>query len=278
MAKAANKETAGGATRLVSHLARAFRERERLTQRELGAMLGYSGAAISALETGAQPASDEMLIKLEAVIGGGMGVFEAARELVRLDKYPAHFQDFVVIEQKALSLYLFETQVVYGMFQTEPYARAMIAGGFPVLSDQRVEELVEARMARTMLFDRDPVALIELILDESALRRDIGSKAIMREQYRHLAQLAQRRNVTVQVLPFDCGLTGENPGVRGGMYLAETRRHERLVYMEQQDESLLISDPTKVSTYSQRYAKIRAQALGPRESLGLIERLAGDQQ
>ncbi|MEW2412522.1 helix-turn-helix transcriptional regulator [Streptomyces sp. NPDC046866] len=279
MAKAANKETAGGVIRIVSHLARALREREKLTQKELGKMLGYSAAAISAVETCAQPASDEMLIGLEATIGGGLGVFEVARELVPLERYPAQFQDFIMLEQKALSLCSFEPQVIYGLFQTEAYARALIAGGYPVLSEQRVEELVEARMARRVLFDRRPEALIEFILDESALRRDIGSKGLMRDQCRHLAELARRRNVTVQVLPLDCGLSGEHAGVRGGgMHLIETPRHERLVYMEVQDESLLLSAPAKVSMYAQRYAKIRAQALGPRESLGLIEQLAGDRR
>ncbi|MCX5145437.1 MULTISPECIES: helix-turn-helix domain-containing protein [unclassified Streptomyces] len=275
---AKNKATAGGATRLVSHLARALRQRAGLTQTELGHRTGYTGSAISAMETCAQPPSDEMLVKLEEEIGEGLGVFELARECVRLEKFPLHFQDFAVLEREALALYLFETQAIYGLFQTEAYARALMAGGFPVLSDQRVEELVEARMGRKAVFDRDPVAFIELILDESALRRDIGSGAIMRDQYRHLAELAQRRNVNVQVLPLDCGLSGEHSGMRGGMYLVETPRHDRLVYMEMQDESLTISDRAKVSTYSQRYAKIRAQALGPRESLGFIEKLAGEKQ
>lgn len=277
MAKSANKERAGGATRLVSHLARVLREKEKLTQKELGDRLGYSAAAISAVETCAQPASDEMLVGLEEVIGGGLGAFEVARELVRLDRYPVQFQDFIVLEQRALTLSMFETHVINGLFQTEPYARALIAGGFPVLSDERVDELVEARLERAALFDRDPGVLIEFILDESVLSRCIGSPAIMRAQYRLLAALAQRRNVTVQVLPLECGFSGEQAGARGGMTLLETPKHERLAYMEVQDESLLISDPGKVSMYSQRYARIRAQALGPRESLGLIERLAGEQ-
>ncbi|MFF1338946.1 Scr1 family TA system antitoxin-like transcriptional regulator [Streptomyces sp. NPDC058290] len=277
MAKTAkNKATAGGATRLVSHLARALRERARLTQTELGRRIGYTGSAISAMETCAQPPSDEMLVKLEEEIGEGLGVFELARECVRLEKYPRHFQDFVALEKVALALHMFDTQVINGLFQTEAYARAMIAGGFPVLSEQRVDELVEGRMARAVIFDRDPAAFVELILDEAALRRVIGSEAIMRHQYRHLAGLAKHRNVTLQVLPFDCGLTGEHAGTYGGMTVLETPNHDRLVYMEMQDESLTISDRAKVSMYSQRYAKIRAQALGPRESLGLIERLAGE--
>lgn len=58
----------------------------------------------------------------------------------------------------------------------------------------------------------------------------------------------------------------------------ETPDHDRLAYLEVQDEGLLITDPAKVSTYAQRYAKIRAQALDLRESLGLIEELAGEQR
>ena len=100
----------------------------------------------------------------------------------------------------------------------------------------------------------------------------------MREQLLHLAECARRRNVTLQVLPMDCGLSGEHAGDRGGMNVVETPEHDHLVYLEPQDESLLISDPAKVSTYAQRYAKIRAQALDPRESLGLIEELAGEQR
>ncbi|MCX4528046.1 helix-turn-helix transcriptional regulator [Streptomyces sp. NBC_01551] len=277
MAKADNKATASGVTRLVARLARALREREKLTQTALGEKLGYTGSAISALETCAQPPSDEMLVALEQTIGGGLGVFEEAREWVRLEKFPQHFQDFALLEKQALTLSMFETQVISGLFQTDAYARALIAGGFPVLSDQRVEELVEVRLARKALFEREPVALIELILDEAALHRAVGSRDIMRDQYQHLAELAHRRNVTVQILPLDCGFAGEQAGLRGGgMTLIETLKHERLVYMEPQDESLLLSDLAKVSVYSQRYAKIRAQALGPRESLGLIKKLAGE--
>ncbi|MCX4583861.1 helix-turn-helix transcriptional regulator [Streptomyces sp. NBC_01481] len=278
MARAENKETAGSATRLVADIARRMRARKGLTQEQLGSELGFSAAAVSAMETCAQPASDEMLVELERVLGDGMGIFEQAREYVRLDKYPAQFKDYALLEQRALGLSLYATLVVHGLFQTEEYAQALIGGGYPPLPEERVEELVEVRMVRRALFEREPVALIELILEESVLRRTIGSEEVMRGQMRHLAECARRRNVTLQVLPLDCGLSGEHAGNNGGMTLVETPDHDHLVYLEIQFESLLIKDPAKVSTYAQRYAKIRAQALGPRESLGLIERLAGEQQ
>ncbi|MGC5364304.1 helix-turn-helix domain-containing protein [Streptomyces sp. DT24] len=276
MARAQNKETAGPAAKMIAGVARRARIRKGWTQEYLGTQLGYSGAAVSAMETLAQPASDEMLVELERVLGDNMGIFEEARLYVRLEKYPRQFQNYALLEQTAVVLRLYSTFVVHGLFQTEAYARALIGGGYPPLSDQRVQELVENRMVRKALFDREPTALIEVILEESVLTRIIGGAEIMRDQLRHLAECARRRNVTLQVLPLGCGTTGEHAGDRGEMDLLETPEHDHLAYLETQDESLLISDPGKVSTYAQRYAKIRAQALGPRESLDLIERLAGD--
>ncbi|WP_330297687.1 helix-turn-helix domain-containing protein [Streptomyces sp. NBC_00503] len=278
MAKSANKEAASGTTRLVAHLVRAFRKREGLTQEELGEMLGYSAAAISALETCAQPPSDEMLIRLEAVIGDGLGVFEAARELVRLDRYPPQFQDFAELEKTALAVSSYQPLVIDGIFQTLEYATALISGSFPPHSDLRVVELVGGRIARQSLFDRDPVALIELVVEEAVLTRRVGTEEVMRAQLLCLLSYARRRNVTVQVLPPNRGDRTDHVGLYGPLKLVETPAHERLVYLEVQDEGLLISDPAKVSMYSQRYAKIRAQALSPDESLGLIQELAGERQ
>ncbi|WP_329305254.1 helix-turn-helix transcriptional regulator [Streptomyces anulatus] len=275
MASAENKETASPMALMVAEVARTLRIQRGWTQEQLGRELGYSAAAVSAMETCAQPASDAMLVELERVLGNGTGVFETARRFMRMEKYPRQFQDYALLEQAALSLQLFATNVIHGLFQTEAYARALIGGGYPPLSDQRVEELVQLRMERKVLFDREPVPMIEVIIDEAVLRRVIGSEDIMREQLLHLVECARRRNVTLLVLPLDAGKYGEYAAGHGKMNLVETPAHEHLVYLEAQDESLLISDPAKVSTYAQRYAMIRSQALGPRESLDLIKRLAG---
>ncbi|MFI1569252.1 helix-turn-helix transcriptional regulator [Streptomyces anulatus] len=275
MASAENKETASPMALMVAEVARTMRIQRGWTQDQLGHELGYSAAAVSAMETCAQPASDAMLVELERVLGNGTGVFETARRFMRMEKYPRQFQDYVLLEQSAINLQLFATNVIHGLFQTEAYARALIGGGYPPLSEQRVEELVQLRMERKALFDREPLPMIEIVIEEAVLRRVIGSEDIMREQLLHLVECARRRNVTLLVLPLDAGKYGEYDGGRGEMNLVETPEHEHLVYLEPQDESMLISDPAKVSTYAQRYAKIRSQALGPRESLDLIKRLAG---
>lgn len=265
-------------TRLVADLAKALREQQNLSQVELGEMTGYSGAAISAMETCAQPASDAMLVKLGETIGVGLGIFEKAREYVLNDKYPPQFKDFALLEAKAVTLSAYETYVVNGLFQTPEYARALIGGGYPQLSEAKVDELVEARMARKALFDRNPIPLVEMVLDESVLRRPFGDWEVLRRQLRSLADDIERSNVSVQVLPLDRGLRGTHAGARGDMILVETQEHRRVVYMEIEDESYLVSDPAKVAQLSHRYAKIRAQALSPDDSLSLIQQLAGGEQ
>ncbi|WP_411116258.1 helix-turn-helix domain-containing protein [Streptomyces sp. 058-1L] len=275
MASAESKESASPTAQMVAEVARTMRIQRGWTQEQEGQELGYSAAAVSAMETCAQPASDAMLVELERVLGNGTGIFITARRYMRMERLPQQFQDYALLEQDAISLQLFATNVIHGLFQTEAYARALIGGGYPPLSDERVEELVQLRMDRKALFDRDPLPMIEIIIDEAVLRRVIGSEEIMREQLLYLVECARRRNVTLLVLPLDAGKYGEYDGGRGEMNLIETPAHEHLVYLEPQDESLLISDPAKVSVYAQRYAKIRSQALGPRESLDLIMRLAG---
>ncbi|MEW2062071.1 helix-turn-helix transcriptional regulator [Streptomyces sp. NPDC007002] len=275
MANAENKESASPTARMVAEMARTLRIQRGWTQEQQGKEIGYSAAAISAMETCAQPASDAMLVELQRVHGNGSRIFETARKYMRMERLPEQFKDYALLEEAALSLQLFAANVVHGLFQTEAYARALIGGGHPPLSDERVEELVQLRMARKALFDRSPLPMIEIIIDESVLRRVIGSEETMREQLLHLVACARRRNVTLLVLPLDAGKYGEYAGARGEMNMVETPEHEHLVYLEVQDESLLISAPAKVSVYAQRYAKIRSQALGPRESLDLIKRLAG---
>lgn len=171
----------------------------------------------------------------------------------------------------------YETFVLDGIFQTEAYARALIRGSYPPISEEKREELVEARLARRALFNRDPAPMVELIVEESVLRRPFGSWAIMREQMHSLAEDAQRDNVCVQVLPLDRGLRGSHAGERGSMKLIVTEDHDHVVFMEIEDQGILVSDPPAVAQLAHRYAKIRSQALSPDDSISLIERLAGEE-
>jgi hypothetical protein len=62
---------------------------------------------------------------------------------------------------------------------------------------------VQVRLERQAIFDRTDAPQLSFILSESALRRQIGGSAMMRNQPVHLAAVGDRPNVELQVLPFD---------------------------------------------------------------------------
>ncbi|MEW2704403.1 helix-turn-helix transcriptional regulator [Streptomyces koyangensis] len=264
------------ASGLVAEIVRLLRKKQGYTQDQLGDLIGWTGSAISAVETRAQPVSDEMLVALEPAIGEGLGVFTAARQYILREKFPKRFRDYSILESEARTISTYENFVVDGLFQTEDYARALIGGSYPPPSEAQREELVEARRSRRAVFDREDPPYLELILEESVLRRPFGSLSILRGQLLALADDAALPHVNLQVLPLDRALRGSHAGDRGPMHLVETKDHEHVVYMEIEDQGLLISQPAAVSDLSHRYARIRAQALSPDDSLDLITRLAGE--
>ena len=77
---------------------------------------------------------------------------------------------------------------------------------------ERVESLVGIRMRRQKLLDRSDPPMLFFILDEAAVRRLIGGKAIMRRQMRRLIDQAAKPNIVVEIVPFSAGV---HPGLKG---------------------------------------------------------------
>jgi transcriptional regulator with XRE-family HTH domain len=266
------KKVASPAGQYFAEVLRLLRVSAGLSQNDLGARMSYTGAAVSAVETGAKPATDEFVEAAEKALDAG-GVIRAASKYLRLERYPEHFQGFVQLEQEALSVTSFCTQVIDGLLQTETYARAVLRYGFPPLEEEEVEELVAARMARAALLSRRPSCMINVVLEEAALRRPIDGVPAMKAQYEHLLACAERPHVTIQVM--EANRVG-HAGLQGPVKLVETPERETLAYMEGNGHSTLISKLDEVSPLAHRHAMISRQALRPEESLVLIEQLAGE--
>src|ERR1700691_410666 len=111
-----------------------------------------------------------------------------------------------------MALWLFEHTMIPGLLQTEDYARSVLERHPHVTADE-VSERVAARIARQSLLDREKPPLVWALLDENVLRREVGNEKIMRDAISHLAALAARPRVTVQLLPG----TGAHVGLQGSM-------------------------------------------------------------
>ena len=120
------------------------------------------------------------------------------------DSLSEDYQQFIGLEHEATSIAIWHVDVVAGLLQTEAYAREIISSYSRVepVAPGMIGRMVRVRMQRQQVLDRDGLEL-SVVLDESVLMRRIGDESVMHGQLQHLARLAERPNLTVQILPLD---------------------------------------------------------------------------
>ncbi|MEV8403831.1 DUF5753 domain-containing protein [Streptomyces niveus] len=93
--------------------------------------------------------------------------------------------------------------VVYGLLQTERYARALMesAKGTDETTTDFIDGSVAVRANRKKLITEASAELFSL-MDEPALRDVVADGETTRGQYREIAELAKLPNVTVRIIPF----------------------------------------------------------------------------
>ncbi|MGH3846330.1 MAG: DUF5753 domain-containing protein, partial [Pseudonocardiaceae bacterium] len=121
------------------------------------------------------------------------------------DVLPNWFETYLGLEQAAAVIRAYEPQLVPGLLQTEDYARAITEIRYVRVSAQEIERRVELRMARQEFITQPGAPDLWVALDEAALRRPLGDRSTQRAQLSHLIEMAQRANVTLQVVPFEAG-------------------------------------------------------------------------
>ncbi|MFD8272018.1 Scr1 family TA system antitoxin-like transcriptional regulator [Streptomyces flaveolus] len=75
----------------------------------------------------------------------------------------------------------------------------------------------------------------------------------------------------MQVIP-----TVSHAGLDGLLALLETSDGQSLAHSEGQESGRLIATPKQAAVLHRRYATLRAQALTPHDSVGLLERIRGE--
>lgn len=125
---------------------------------------------------------------------------------------PAGMPGFVGLEPEARGMRAYHPTLVYGLLQTERYARALLELHKPVeeTTSEFVRSSVELRMKRQEVLTRDDPVKLRVILGEAALRYPVGGSDVMREQCEKLVKLNSWDHITIQVLPFRSGYRSAN--------------------------------------------------------------------
>jgi len=249
-----------------------FRERAGMDRARSGSLTGYSASTIASFEQGRRIPPPRFIDRADEVLEA-VGVLSAGKEEVARAQYPAFFRDAAKLEAEAIELHVYANQAVPGLLQTEEYARAVFTNWRPLLHEDVVEQRVTARLARQEIFCRTQLPTISFVIEESVLRRPLGGWGVMRGQLEQILLHGQRRNVEVQVLPTE---RDEHAGLAGPFTLIETKEGRRIAYVEAQQDSRLYTARKPVRGIEEQYGILRAQALTPRESLALVEKLLGE--
>ncbi|WP_375539069.1 DUF5753 domain-containing protein [Actinomadura sp. J1-007] len=112
--------------------------------------------------------------------------------------------NYVALEDEAVSIRSFQSQIIPGLRQIEPYSRPVI-GAITGEPDEIVARRAQARGLRRALLTRTDAPHLHAALDGTVLHRQIGGPAVMQAQLVELYKVARSDNVTIQHLSFDVG-------------------------------------------------------------------------
>ncbi|MFJ1617371.1 Scr1 family TA system antitoxin-like transcriptional regulator [Streptomyces sp. NPDC088251] len=260
--------------KLVGRLVAVFRRAAGLTQPQLADLVGHQVETIASVEQGRRALLPSLALMLDQLLDTKGALSEAVEQMPEIDLIPAWAGEYLELELEALALSWYDNQVMPGLLQTERYARAMFRNRIPAFSEEEVTYQTEARLKRREILHRPSPPTISFVVWEPVLSLQLTDDEGHMEQLRHLRECAALPGICFQVLPLN---HRTHAGLAGPFTLLETPDFQRVAYSETQRGSLLVSDPDEISILSQKYAMLRAQALTPEDTMGLLKRLLGEQ-
>jgi transcriptional regulator with XRE-family HTH domain len=191
------------------------------------------------------------------------------------DVVPTWFETYLGVERSAATIVTYEVQFVPGLLQTEAYARAVTLLRHQNESAAQIARRIQLRMARQELLAGPGAPSLVVVLDETALRRPLGSPEVMRAQLHHLIELTELPNLTFQVLPFR---SGGHAGVGAPFTILRFAEPDvpDLVYLEQLTGALYVSKSADVDRYAAVIDRLRMVAETPAETVRFVHSIIND--
>ncbi|WP_380278944.1 helix-turn-helix domain-containing protein [Kitasatospora purpeofusca] len=261
-----------------------------LSAAEAGALVGMRGPAVSHTEAGRITLNAERLeIWLDAYgctdPAFRSGLADMARRTGKgwwsefEGKVPDLVLDLAEAEGRSVRLANYETLYIPGMLQVPAYAASAFEGGDTHGWD--TGDLTRFRLARQRILDERKD--FHFVIQEAALRMRFPGDAVMRDQLQHLLVMAERPNITIQVLPFT---VVKKPPSPGSFLFCEPGCPElSTIVLDGPRRAEHYGDRESIATYRRRFEQLADLALPPvvasgprqgtatRDSWGILQHL-----
>ncbi|WP_067831871.1 helix-turn-helix domain-containing protein [Actinomadura kijaniata] len=232
-----------------------------LTQAETADAVNVTRGYVGQVEAGTTRCRADFARRLDHALSAEGRLIEAWEELldnIKKNKYPKFFVSFTKAESSAALLRGYEERLVYGLFQTEGYARALLPD----------EDAVKSRILRQGILDRTPPPTVSVVMDVSVLYRELGGPEVMREQLRHLLALSQRSNINLQILP-----TIHVRNLWGTFAIATLPDNSQAVYAENAYGGETSTTVEDVAFVNEVFVTLQAEAHNARDTRALIRKV-----
>jgi transcriptional regulator with XRE-family HTH domain len=277
------KQQSGVNTRGIGlELQRLRKALTKLSVHEVGERLGISGSTISRIETGRREPTREEVASILTVLGVKGVEREKLIDQARRQSDPGLLEsttsteqsrNFLNFEQKATKITDFQLLGVPGLAQTVEYAGALLSAIRVGDSESDTEAWVGLRMRRQAILTRKAPPALHWIFTELGLRQPVGGAKVMARQIRHLINLAERPNITINIIP--AGIA-EHPGIPGQFLIMEFAADPTVVHVEDRTTGLFLDDEDKVAVYKLVVEKLTDLALDEKASVRLLKFIASN--
>jgi transcriptional regulator with XRE-family HTH domain len=233
----------------------------KLSRAELAKKVPISLSYVGLVESGCTRCRYDFAQRLDKALDTGTTLADAWDDWLRGTAYPRYFVDFTKAESGAAILRSYQAFVVYGLLQTEAYARVMVV----------TDSAVAGRMKRQGILTRDDPPMVSVVMNESVLYSQVGDSTVMREQLEHLITVSRLPNVTLQIAP-----TGYYRGVHGSFTVATQPTGTEVVHLANLTGATITYEPGDIVYAVKSFALLQACALSPDMTRDMIRKVVDD--
>jgi transcriptional regulator with XRE-family HTH domain len=262
---------------------RRARDMARLKQADVASAMDWSPSKLIRIEKGDVSISTNDLKALlsyygvedERRVNELVEVAKSARGASFFDQYAdlilPGFKEYLAYEASASVIRQYDPVYIPGLLQTEEYARALFeeVGRF---DPTRADKTWAIRQHRQELHDRENPPEMRFVVDEAALRRQIGGRRVMRHQLERLKESAAKPQISLQVMPF---VRGGHPGLDGSFVLLEfpDPNLDDLVHLEGINQATVRDEVDVIARYLDLSLRLERLALSHEESIVFLDKL-----
>lgn len=275
----------------LGHRLKSMRERRGIHTEDAAAEAGVARATLWRMEKGDtrcryKPGDVEVLARLYGADQETIDKLVYLAKATRAPSWLANYRDvladiqetYIDLEGYALRVRCYANAVIPDLLQIVEYASAQLLAS-RTLADVQARKIAQLRVRRQHILTRDGQdTKFEFILDEAALRREVGKPAVMAAQLARVMHVARLVDVSVRVVPHRVGMY---PGLESGPFtiliFPEDEQFGQLptnVYLHRLGEHQLLDKPLEVDRYEEQWDDARAFTLDQGGSLRQIAEIA----